>query len=162
MEHLTDSQIQDYLDDNVSPDLRKAFREHVDLCESCRQNLSFYRGLYRQLEDDGDIVLSRMFTKNILMTLKKESVGEVHVKLTTVFLIFFGVIVGLNTVLYFYDFGALFDRLKQNIDLSPDYITTLKPQAFSFEVNFYILTVVVLLLLAAADYLIFRPRHRTH
>lgn len=158
IEHLTDSQIQDYLDGNMSPDQQKSLCEHTDTCESCRNNLLSYQQLYHNLEDDRDVVLSRVFTKNVLMIAKKESMGEVHIKLTSVFLIFFGVIVALNTVMYFYDFGALFNHLRQSIDLKPDYLTDLN---LNFKVNFYILTFAVFLLLAVADYLFFRPRHRT-
>jgi predicted anti-sigma-YlaC factor YlaD len=162
IEHLTDPQIQDYLDGNVAPEQRETLREHIDQCERCRSILTSYQNLYFHLEDDRDVALPRNFTKNVLAVLKKESVGEVHLKLTNVFLIGFGVIVALNTVFYFYDFGALFDRLKQNIDLNPEYITALKPQAYNLEANIYILTFAVMLLLAAADYFFFRPRQRTH
>jgi predicted anti-sigma-YlaC factor YlaD len=158
IEHLTDAQIQDYLDGNMSPDEQRHLCEHTDMCEGCRNNLLSYQQLYRNLKDDRDIVLSRMFTKNVLALAKKESMGEVHIKLTSVFLIFFGVIVALNTVMYYYDFGALFNHLKQSVDLNPDYFTDLN---LNFEVNIYILTFAVFLLLAAVDYLFLRLRHRT-
>jgi anti-sigma factor RsiW len=48
LSHLTDEQIQDYLDGNL-PDCEVVIRSHIENCDSCLQKLDNYRFLYNSL-----------------------------------------------------------------------------------------------------------------
>jgi anti-sigma factor RsiW len=51
LKHLTDADIQAYLDDNLVDDARWV-EDHTNACDTCRKRLAEYRALYLQLADD--------------------------------------------------------------------------------------------------------------
>jgi len=51
LKHLTDADIQAYLEDNLVDDARWV-EDHTNACDTCRKRLAEYRALYLQLADD--------------------------------------------------------------------------------------------------------------
>ena len=63
--HLTDAEIQDYLDGNaVREDSTAA--EHLDSCGLCKKNLELYKCLYSGLSDDAGYELSVDFADKVV------------------------------------------------------------------------------------------------
>jgi anti-sigma factor RsiW len=63
--HLTDFEIQDYLDGNRSTS-RSDIREHLNACKVCRQKVAEYQQLYSNLADDQNLVLPNDFADRVL------------------------------------------------------------------------------------------------
>ena len=63
--HLTEEQIQGYLDEQDSFD-SKAIEEHLRVCASCQKNLEEYRKLYTALNTDLFSALSNDFSEQVV------------------------------------------------------------------------------------------------
>ena len=63
--HLTEEQIQGYLDDQDSFD-SKAIKEHLKVCASCQKSLEEYRKLYTALNTDLFSALPNDFSEQVV------------------------------------------------------------------------------------------------
>ena len=63
--HLTEEQIQGYLDDQDSFD-SKAIKEHLKVCASCQKSLEEYRKLYSALNTDLFSALPNDFSEQVV------------------------------------------------------------------------------------------------
>jgi anti-sigma factor RsiW len=63
--HLTDDEIQEYLDTRSS-ELTDRVEKHAASCDRCGSMLQHYVNLYSGLDDDSDFDLSVDFTKNVI------------------------------------------------------------------------------------------------
>ena len=63
--HLTDTEIQDYLDGNADRE-ESTIAAHLDSCSLCRKNLELYRRLYSGLSDDAGYELSVDFADKVV------------------------------------------------------------------------------------------------
>ncbi|HKK20530.1 MAG TPA: hypothetical protein VJ983_03580 [candidate division Zixibacteria bacterium] len=69
VEHISDDQIQDYLDGRDSQrDI--ALIHHIRQCDECRAKLHHYKMLYRGLEQSTEIELSEKFTANTMKAIR--------------------------------------------------------------------------------------------
>ena len=66
--HLTDDQIQSYLD-NPEITNREKIEQHLSICSICRQAVAQYRALYTDLQKDFAPAFSRNFSKNVITAL---------------------------------------------------------------------------------------------
>ena len=64
LKHLTDDQIQEYLDGKVSKDSRIA--DHLQSCGDCKEQIDEYSSLYSALEVDEKIGLSARFAEVVV------------------------------------------------------------------------------------------------
>ena len=62
--HLTDEQIQAFLDSNQNPDSATTY--HVQECQLCRERVQEYKSLYRELNRPPALKLSKGFEDTIL------------------------------------------------------------------------------------------------
>ncbi len=62
--HLTDGQIQDYLDD-ATDIKRERISQHLESCEKCRKKLSIYRQIRAELVRDIDFSLPPTFARDL-------------------------------------------------------------------------------------------------
>ena len=72
MNHLTDEQLQDYLDGNIGQTDPAAL--HMDSCPVCRRALEQYKALYAGLESEPDFCLSADFADTVMANLPAEDV----------------------------------------------------------------------------------------
>ena len=71
--HLTDDQLQDYLDGNLSS-VSNTVGEHLEECQLCQEALEEYKRLYAGLKDHRGFELSPDFAKSVLSQLQREFV----------------------------------------------------------------------------------------
>ena len=170
MKHLTDEQLMNYLDNALSDRDSHAVRQHLSECSSCQKEFSTFESLYQKLRDEGEFSLPPQFSLLVLAKIKKESLGSVHSKLWQVFLALFGIIVGINTTLYYYDIRPLLQKLDDthiSMDFIPQVILTLKTALFSFKAkvdsdySLFLATAVIILLLALIDRLFARSKFKS-
>lgn len=62
-EHLTDEELQEFLDESLS--LGKSRMDHIQSCESCRRALEAYRNLFTGIRTDPGFKLPRHFAKTV-------------------------------------------------------------------------------------------------
>ncbi len=72
LKHLSDDQLQDYLDGNLK---EEAVINHLDSCPLCRQKLKEYEQLYTALEIDEGFTLSPEFTSKVIARVVAEPVS---------------------------------------------------------------------------------------
>ena len=71
MNHLSDEQIQKYLDKDHS--LNKAdIEKHLKTCDSCQQNVIVYKQLYTNLADETGFMLSANFSESVVNRIRKK------------------------------------------------------------------------------------------
>ena len=73
VKHLTDAEIQDYLDGNLKQEHVFIVTQHLEACELCQKELHQYKILYSELKSDIDINLSPNFANTVSAKLRKES-----------------------------------------------------------------------------------------
>lgn len=75
--HLSDDDIQNYLDNNIEID-REAFRNHIDRCPACRHKVTAYQQLYGRLSEDAGFELKPDFAVTVAseITAMKSSPGK--------------------------------------------------------------------------------------
>jgi len=71
IEHLTDEQIQDYLDGNIQEGLGE-IKEHLAQCEKCRQEVNHYKSLSQALSVEPEFKLSPNFALEVTAGLEEE------------------------------------------------------------------------------------------
>lgn len=141
MKHLTDDQIQNYIDRNKQNG-DTVIEEHLKQCFECRQSLNIYREIFNKMKlTDSSINLSSDFSKN---TMKK--LQQLHAKrwdLLENLLITISFIVGIVLIIYFFDLSR-FVNLFTTIDFS--LITNFgKKLLSSIPGNLFYLSVAVLI-----------------
>lgn len=66
MKHLTDADIQTYLDGNLGDGVRTV-EDHLHTCEMCRGHVEEYRALYAQLADDSALPVYRGLSDAVIV-----------------------------------------------------------------------------------------------
>lgn len=165
LRHLTDEELQDYMDGNLSAEQKITCSRHLQACDFCRDEIELYQSLSKQLGSESGFSLSHRFSKAVMAKIQPESLGSVHGQLWSVFLSLLGIVVGLNITFYFFDFSAVIKEIKSiptpNYALVPESISTLKNTASGYNIDFSLLFFAGLTLgiLGLVDYLI-RWKHK--
>ena len=75
IEHLTDEDIQRYLDGTISAE-NDEIRRHLEICQTCQDALEMYQQVYTGLTDDRDLLLPGDFARRVTKELAtQERVG---------------------------------------------------------------------------------------
>ncbi len=69
IEHLTDEEMQRYLDGNISVE-NDEIRGHLEICQTCQDALELYRQVYAGLTDDRDLLLPGDFARRVTRELE--------------------------------------------------------------------------------------------
>ena len=128
--HLTDMEIQDYLDDNLPQEQSGIVQNHIENCRSCQNELKLYRNLYGGLKEEPAFSLSPNFAASIVSRIEVEQAGSFRLKLWYIFLSILGIGLALGTTFYFVDFAPL---IKSMTSLPTPQLSTEK---FSVITNF--------------------------
>ena len=103
-EHLTDEQIQNYLDGNLPHDQVSFLKGHIQSCPNCQSELAHYRGLYVELKEDVAFDLSSHFFTSVMKAVQAEAKKAFLTRLWNVLLPILGVAAGIGVMIYFIDF----------------------------------------------------------
>jgi hypothetical protein len=115
MNHLTDDQIQFYLDNDKSADIIE-IEEHLQQCEKCRFVLKTYQQIYSVIKIENEIPeLSSNFSQNTIRLLEKEQ--EKKWTLFENILITFTFLISISASIYFFDLIGFISYFR-NIDFS--------------------------------------------
>ena len=167
MKHLSDDQIQAYLDQQLSYGEITQVKSHLTKCARCRLEIAHYQILYHQLENSHGIELSPNFTNTVLAGIEGKTAGQVQDKLFALFLIFFGIIAVFTTSTYFVDFQSIWTDMRietpqvgpQSFSTWVEQIKAFIPQS-GFKFGTIILGGLVLISLAAFDRFVLQIRFK--
>lgn len=104
MKHLTDSEIQTYLDGGSDGEAHKKIEMHLAGCQHCRKELQTYRALYGYLSAAPAVSLSPAFAGKVISRLER---GESERPLFEWLMFGVSVLIGLAAFFYFVPLGTL-------------------------------------------------------
>ena len=108
MNHLTDDEIQGYLDNSFVEDKDK-ITEHLKFCPTCKQQVEAYENVYSSIHTEPDFVEPINFADKIIT--KIESSEDRKYRKWETILLFFTIIQGFGLALYFIDYQKLISNL---------------------------------------------------
>ncbi len=168
--HLTDQDIQDYLDGNLSHSSRVFAEAHLETCEFCRETLKQYQSLYVGLKQDQGFDLPRSFAKSVVAKLPLAQKAESGFNYSDILLGVLAILITAFTSLSYLDLGLLGKTLTHiplpQFELGTTLVEAAKGLVAALQGNLSLLVVGILVLLVtgALDRILFQPllRHRRH
>ena len=160
--HLTDEQIQRYLDGNISRDSDAA--HHLQHCPACMRQLELYREVYEGLHRDVGFELAPGFAESVMARLAAVSEKSSRVSLVGLILLVFGTVSVAGLALYFLEVKALTEMLASlsaiGVDFSSSFVESLRMATASLGVSMNIMlsSGLILLTFAAIDRILVRFR----
>ncbi|KPJ48628.1 MAG: hypothetical protein AMJ41_04570 [candidate division Zixibacteria bacterium DG_27] len=98
--HLTDEELQSYLDSDFTED-REWIQSHLQVCEHCREELVQYQQLYFGLSEDVGFELSPEFAESVISRIPEPAALARQRRFMSVFASISGAILGVAVLLYF-------------------------------------------------------------
>jgi hypothetical protein len=168
--HLTDEEIQDYLDGNLSHPKRIFAEAHLKTCESCQVALKQYQSLYVGLKQDQGFDLPKGFAKSVVAKLPVVEKAKSGFNYSDILLGILGILITTFMASYYLNLGSLGKRLTQITQPQFELIAKLFDAAKSLvtalqgNLSLLIVGILVLLVTGALDRILFQPllRHRRH
>lgn len=152
IEHVTDGQMQDYLDGNLSPERVLVFEGHLETCQQCQTELAQYRSLYSELKTDVAFALAPDFSASVMQTIRAEAKKAWLARLWNILLPLLGSAVGIGVMVYYVDFKPLVkafgDSLNPNRYFDNVALTSLTEVLNKLNVNLSLIVFAGLSLLA--------------
>lgn len=165
LKHLTDEEIQDYLDGNLSQEIALLAQQHLQVCQRCREALKQYEGLYLELKEDKGFELSKGFPKAVLRRLPAEGEAESRFGFVNTLLVILGIIISVGVTLYYVDLrplGNAFAHLLPHREFGLGVLDFIKGILVGLNGNLglLVLAVLTLLIIGGLDRLFFQPKHK--
>lgn len=157
MRHLSDQQIQDYLDRDPALD-RPEVERHLSACATCRGSMAAYRQLYKGLGDETGFMLSANFADAVVARLEDGSEKKINV--LEIGLLILGVICSLGAALYFSDIGKVFVDLFQQGSAGISRLAESVPILKSGHIYVLLFAAFILTAIGFLDKMLFQFRHR--
>lgn len=165
-EHLTDEQIQDYMDGNLSHDGVSNLTGHIQSCQKCQSELVQYQALYGELKKDVAFNLSPNFSNTVMKAVQAEAKKTFLSRVWSVLLPVIGIAVGIGVMMYYVDFKpfvrAFTDNLNPDKYFDSTILSELSEVLAKLNVNLNVIIFAGLSLLAVIliDYLISRHKEK--
>jgi len=105
-QHLSDDEIQDYLDGNNSKNIAE-IKSHLQSCEICENKLFLYKNIYTELTKDTDFTLSPQFPQQMASIAQKESPGIFGIRISDTVLSIVLLVLGIGGALLLVDYRAI-------------------------------------------------------
>jgi hypothetical protein len=168
--HLTDEEIQEYLDGNLSQQKRIFAEAHLETCEFCQATLKQYQSLYVELKQDQGFDLPRTFAKSVLARLPIAPKTKSGFNYSDILLGVLAIIITAFTSFYYLNLSLLGKRLTHiflpHYEIGTTLVEAAKGIVTALQGNLSLLVVGILVLLVtgALDRILFQPllRHRRH
>ena len=153
--HLTEEQIQGYLDDQDRFDL-KAIEEHLRVCASCQKSLEEYRKLYTALNTDLFSALPNNFSEQVVSVVSGSRESRWQLFESGFIIAFFLFVVAAS--IYFINPLAFLTNTATNIFISlSGFATKILPE-LNGNLPIFIVAILIFLLVEVIDKKILRSR----
>jgi hypothetical protein len=164
LRHLTDEEIQEYLDGNLPPEDVLSSKTHLEICPLCRESLRQYQSLYVDLAGDEEFELSRDFAKSVVSRLPETAKAKSHFNYANVFWTILGIIITVGIILYYVDLKPLLETISHALLSQYEFGSILVSSMKSFLVSlngniyFWVLAGLTFLVIVALDRVLFHPK----
>ncbi|MGB7062743.1 MAG: hypothetical protein WBF13_10400 [Candidatus Zixiibacteriota bacterium] len=165
LKHLTDEEIQNYLDGNLSREIAILTKRHLESCPLCREAVKQYQGVYAGLDKEEGFELSKGFAKSVVKMLPPQGETKSPFDLLNIFLTILGIVVGAGVTVYYVDLrplGRAFSHVLPGPELGSGVVAFVENLLIGLNGNLglLILGVLTLLIIGGLDRLLLQPRHR--
>ncbi|MBN1482230.1 hypothetical protein EH223_08230 [candidate division KSB1 bacterium] len=165
--HLSDDQIQAFLDDTLPSSDKLSIKAHLQSCAECERAVASYQDVFEALDCDENFDLSKNFTRKVLRQTHKQAVGALQFGLLHIFFILAAVI-AVSHVLLTYVNIENFAGTAQATSGAFETLVILVRSAFEnlgdkiqFDGIYFILAFIGLLGLFVLDRLVLKPHFKT-
>jgi hypothetical protein len=166
LRHLTDEEIQEYLDGNFSCENVLLIERHLEICPHCQESLKQYQSLYVGLVNDEGLDLPKSFAKSVIARLPAEAKPKSHFNYANVFLTILGIIIAVGITFYYLDLKplgrAILNIILPQYEFGSAFVTSVKSFLVGLNGNLSLLAFagLTLLIIAALDRALVQPRYR--
>lgn len=163
--HLTDEEIQDYIDGNLSTENRFA-QSHLKTCEICQKALAEYKSLYLGLKDDKGFKLPSTFAKSVVSEFLKVPATKSRSNYAEIFLVTMGLVVAGFAAFYFIDLKPLGETIARillpQFHFVSESFLSMRSLLTQLNINISLLVFsgLTLLIIGALDHILFHPRRK--
>ena len=162
LKHLTDEQIQEYLDGNVSKNSWMA--DHLKSCGDCEAQIVEYSSLYSALEVEEKIGLSANFADAVVSKITLQASATPGFQIWQIFLAVLGFGVGLAAVylIGINSVGKLFTSLGEFGKIFSSVLAVISNYFAGINLNFGLLGLAAfaLLFMVFLDHFVLQPKQR--
>jgi len=165
LKHLTDEEIQDFLDGNLSEEITVSIRRHLEGCALCRQTVKQYQSVYSGLGREEGFELSKGFAKSVVKMLPAQRGARSSFGLLNVCLTVLAVIVAAGVTIRYVDLrplGSALSHLLPGPQLGSGMLAFVEDLLIGLNGNlgFLILGVLTLVIIGGLDRFLLQPRYR--
>jgi len=162
MKHLSDEQIQRYLDGDMSLDSEAAY--HLQECPICQRQLQLYRKVYEGLQQDTGFELAPSFAETVITRLTTVPSKSSRTGLAGLIFIGFGIAAVACLTLYFLEAKTLTEMLASLFAVATGFglplVESFKAVIASMGVrpDIVLFTILILITFGAIDRILLRYR----
>ncbi|OGC79676.1 MAG: hypothetical protein A2145_04490 [candidate division Zixibacteria bacterium RBG_16_40_9] len=156
VKHLSEDQIQDFLDGN-SPTSKNLVERHIRACPACKKIYGHYQNLFVGLKQDPGFQLSPDFASSVISRLPQAAQAKVRFQLSDIFIGITGIAALIGALIYFIDINIFSDLITKIRSLA-----SLGKSLTASDGGLMVLGLAGLTLLftAALDWLLVEPKSR--
>jgi hypothetical protein len=163
LKHLTDEEIQDFLDGNLSDEITLSIRRHLESCTLCRQTVKQYQSVYSGLGREEGFELSKGFVKSVVKMLPAQGETKSPFGLLNACLTILAVIVAAGVTIRYVDLrplGSALSHLLPGPQLGSGMLAFVEDFLIGLNGNlgFLILGVLTLVIIGGLDRFLLQPK----
>ncbi len=110
VKHLSEEQIQDFLDGNRSAS-EKGLKKHLESCAVCKKTLAQYQNLYLGLKQEPEFQLPSNFAHTVISRLPQMEKALARFQVSDIFIGITGVAALIGALIYFIDIKIFADLI---------------------------------------------------
>jgi hypothetical protein len=166
LRHLTDEELQEYLDGNLSPENELSFKTHLEFCPLCQGSLKQYQSLYVGLANDKGFDLSKNFAESVVLRLPEEAKAKSRFNYSNIFWTILGIIITAGIIFYYIDLKPLGKAISNTFIPQYEFGSVLVASIKSFlsglngNIGLLIFAGLTLLIIAALDRALVQPKYK--
>jgi predicted anti-sigma-YlaC factor YlaD len=164
LKHLTDEEIQEYLDGNLSPENALSFKTHLEICPLCRESLNQYHNLYADLSTDKGFELSKDFAKSVTSKLPAMANVPSRPNYVNTFVTVLSSIIGMALIFYYVGLKPLSEAISHTLSSQFEFGSILMASmknllvSLNGNISFWVLAGLTFLVIVALDHVLFHPK----
>ena len=116
MTHLTDEELQNYLDGNMSHSQVSIFEQHIESCKKCQEELAKYQSLYAGLKEEEGFALALDFSNSVMKAVRTEAKKVWLARLWNLLLPVLGIAVGIGVMVIYVDFEPFIKTFEDSLN----------------------------------------------
>lgn len=149
--HLSDEQIQNFLDENLSQNERLLVSEHLQHCQHCQSELSQYQHLYADLKKETAIEFAPTWSAAVMTKIRAEARKKALTQIWNLLLPVGGVIASIAVMLHYVNLTPILNVFLRSLNPARYFDSTIMKEIdvtlAKFNINFSLIAFAGLSLL---------------